>query len=56
MTLINFRSLISLLEAVIGEAKVCGTGQLVIIVGDLNAELSTYPCCRFSGNAIWLPG
>ena len=32
-----------LLEAVIGEAKACGTGQPVVIAGDLNAEPSVIP-------------
>ena len=32
-----------LLEAVIGEAKVCGTGQPVVIAGDLNVEPSVIP-------------
>ena len=32
-----------LLEAVIGEAKACGTGQPVIIAGDLNSDPSVIP-------------
>ena len=32
-----------LLEAVFGEAKVCGTGQPVIITGDFSAEPSVIP-------------
>ena len=33
----------NLFEAVIGEAKVCGTGQLVVISGDFNVEPEVIP-------------
>ena len=39
-----------LLEAVIGEARVCGSSQPVIITGDLNADC----CCK--GSERWLSG
>ena len=32
-----------LMEAVVGEAKACGTGQPVVISGDFNAEPSVIP-------------
>ena len=42
------------LEAVISEAKVCGTGQPVIIAGDFHAGPSVIPV---TAKAVqWLPG
>ena len=40
---------LSLIKAVVCEARVCGTGQPVIIAGDLNASLFSVPASCLGG-------